>query len=616
MAYIQGSFARVDSAGDAVPTNGATVKLWPDNATFQAAVGTYPPQKGTAIPDAGTMLPTDSTTTASTAGGIGSYRFSGVTDGAWWVSIEYSGDDTVWEYHQAVEDTSTHSLKPAASDDIMYVSFANGLDANDGLSWGSAKKTIAAAVTALGSAGGVIELAPGSHTLSAAVAISATNDLTIRGAGYNKTLVTVGGNYSAFEFTGLCSRIKLQDMWIGSFAARASGYGVSIVGSSGTHSSEITLDNVTIQNVHTPLYFRYCDRVTVKNIIVINSIAAAVDGMCLRFLDCLGGDVSNVVVYSTSGDFGDDIICMDSNTDSFTFNNCQVTNATGHGFLFQNSLGGGSDTGPRLTKLHNCFAESCTGDGFNVAAARDLRMTNCHAAVNASDGFHVAAGDSVVMDGCLATNNDQHGFNIAGGEGVGILGCTASNNSLDTVATYDGVYIAAGVTNCRVIGNRLGDFIYSVAVGGDQQYGINIAAGASDYLTVFGNDTQNNVTAGIVNGATGTNNFIQDAQTFYTNTDFTGAVDLNSNTLGLRIVASGANRVHGSSSLAAGVTSTTVTNTAVKTGAVILFMAKGADFYARDPYVSAITDVTSFVITHTNTATTADFEYIIINPVA
>lgn len=96
MGIIQGEFLRKDSDGDAQPQNSATAKLWLDNAAFQAAIATYPPSKGTALPT--TVSPTATVTTGTTHGGEGAYRFSGVTDGRYFVSVEYSTDDIVWAY--------------------------------------------------------------------------------------------------------------------------------------------------------------------------------------------------------------------------------------------------------------------------------------------------------------------------------------------------------------------------------------------------------------------------------------------------------------------------------------------------------------------------------------
>lgn len=79
MAAI-GSFFLVDG----IPRNGATVKLWSSGAAFL----TTPPQKNTALPLTGSYVQT--TTTGTTHGGDGAYRFTGVTAGVYYVSIEWN----------------------------------------------------------------------------------------------------------------------------------------------------------------------------------------------------------------------------------------------------------------------------------------------------------------------------------------------------------------------------------------------------------------------------------------------------------------------------------------------------------------------------------------------
>lgn len=75
---------------------------------------------------------------------------------------------------------------PVAGDAIIYVSdSANASDANSGLSWGSAKATIAAARDALPSTGGIIELSSGifDTVANSYHDISGKSDLTLRGQG-------------------------------------------------------------------------------------------------------------------------------------------------------------------------------------------------------------------------------------------------------------------------------------------------------------------------------------------------------------------------------------------------------------------------------------------------
>lgn len=77
----------------------------------------------------------------------------------------------VWPF--AAPSIFGQTTKPAPSDAIQYVS-PNGLDSNDGLSWGTAKKTLAGAVAVTNASrgGGRIYVASGSYSWSSTVTLS------------------------------------------------------------------------------------------------------------------------------------------------------------------------------------------------------------------------------------------------------------------------------------------------------------------------------------------------------------------------------------------------------------------------------------------------------------
>jgi Pectate lyase superfamily protein len=90
--------------------NGATAKLW-SSARFAA-----PPEKDDALPSGS---PTASTATGTDHGGDGAYRFSSVTPGLWYVSLEYNGSIFY----------DTHDIKnPLAAATVMdYGAVGDGL---------------------------------------------------------------------------------------------------------------------------------------------------------------------------------------------------------------------------------------------------------------------------------------------------------------------------------------------------------------------------------------------------------------------------------------------------------------------------------------------------------
>ena len=105
------------------------------------------------------------------------------------------------------------ALKPASSDAVQYVT-THGNDNNDGLSWGSAKQTVPAAVTASFAAGGSAWVNMGAGTMSLGMPIipapgvsgaytsGAGLTLTLQGAGSRATLLKATNNFSANGIIG------------------------------------------------------------------------------------------------------------------------------------------------------------------------------------------------------------------------------------------------------------------------------------------------------------------------------------------------------------------------------------------------------------------------------
>jgi hypothetical protein len=151
-------------------------------------------------------------------------------------------------------------IKPALSDAVQYVS-VNGNDNNDGLSWGTAKSTIAAAVAALPTATvtdayfspitaqfGCVNVASGTFPFSSGALINSPF-VTIRGQGPIATVLRYTGsgsaiwfnpNHNVSEFVG---GNGIRDLTIDGIAAGAGAIGLRT-----TDFSGFSLQNVGIRN--------------------------------------------------------------------------------------------------------------------------------------------------------------------------------------------------------------------------------------------------------------------------------------------------------------------------------------------------------------------------------
>ena len=373
--------------------------------------------------------------------------------------------------------------------------------------------SVQAAIDAVNTAGGGTLFFPaGDYRMASGLALPAYSNVHMVGAGPNATsLWVINNNTKVFNITGLATRISIENMWLGAGSALTGCVGIEVTGTDSSNpASEIYINKVNIQNMNNCVKWTHVHQSKMDWVRAIQSVVSGITGNGFYLFGVVSSRLNDLQVLASAGSIGGEYFLIDGDCDTVVLNACEGYGGTTNiGFRCQ--LGSGT-TGPRLTRLINCYAEICTSDGFAVTAGRDIRFEGCHAAANSENGFEITGGDSVVLQDCLALQNNKYGFIVTGGAGVGIINCTASDNSQTTDNTYDGIRIEANVTHARVIGCRSGDFIFSLT--NDQRYGVSLGAGTSDYLVCKDNDCQGNQTGDIGNFSTGTSNDIDQDGTF------------------------------------------------------------------------------------------------------
>jgi hypothetical protein len=370
--------------------------------------------------------------------------------------------------------------------------------------------TATAAAAALPN-GGVVYLPAGNYPFLTSPVLNNIKGVTFQGDGYNATALIMGASgVNIFSFTGSCDRCRVRDMWIGSFFARASGAGISIVGSAGLHTGEIMIERVTIQNVPAPFFVQYADKIDIVGLQFIQSIASATTGVVLYMDTSIVVTMERVTAYTTAGTFPNNVVQIDHDCDTIVMKNCVLLNGAADGVAVLKSSG---TTGPRLVRFNSVYVESMVGNGFQQSEGQSVHYTDCHAAVNGGTGFSVVGGKAIKFRGCFSLQNGLQGFliNGAGINRCSLIDCTATNNSQLTHNTYDGIRIEDNTTHVTVAFCTLGDF-YNTPVN-KQRYGLSIGSIGTDYITAWGNDYVGNQTAGLGDFSTGSHNLILDTQT-------------------------------------------------------------------------------------------------------
>jgi hypothetical protein len=97
--------------------------------------------------------------------------------------------------------------------------------------------------------------------------------------------------------------------------------------------------------------------------------------------------------------------------------------------------------------------------------------------------------DDIVFDNCRVLNNWDYGVQITFGTNVCISNSTIAGNGQATTNTWDGINVSAGITDFRIIGNRIGPVGTATNT---QRYGVYINAGASTRFIVRNNDLRGN----------------------------------------------------------------------------------------------------------------------------
>ena len=362
---------------------------------------------------------------------------------------------------------------------------------------------ITAAVAAVPAQGGIIYFPPGIYLLNSSVLVHARTDISFVGAGVSATRLQMNADgVTLLSFTGVCSRIAIRDLWLGAVAPYSSGGSVSIVGTSTVHSDTFVIENVRLQNTPAPWFSQYLDNSQVRNLRIMQTLPGAVRTVAILMNNCVSDTFTEVVMFSTAGQFGAEGVLVDYDCDTIMFMNSQVLHAGTYGWRCARTSG---HTGPRLCRFTNCYAESCTNAGWMIQAARDVRLSGCHAAVNGGNGFEITGGDSVTVHNSLALENKQHGILVTGGSGIILEANTCSNNSQESNGRYSGIRMDNNVTGTRVVNNRCGDFIFALAQ--KQKYGISVGSVGTDSLLVMGNDLRGNA-IGALDYSHGTNHVI------------------------------------------------------------------------------------------------------------
>jgi hypothetical protein len=353
---------------------------------------------------------------------------------------------------------------------------------------------IAAAV-----AGGVRLYVPGTpkgYLISGQLLVAGPVELA---GDFGATLLTTTSlTADVFHVTG--SNVFIHDFQVSSAGiTKTAGYHVNLCGSS---QASIKLKRLTLTS---PLY----------GVNVSSSFASILD-------------MDEVYIYNTLGTNGIGMVIAAG--DELRIRHCLMNSGASPqpnaGLLIENSgditledvniIQHGRDllinpgTGQEVDSVWatDCYFDTSSAQGMLIqpsgtGTVQRCRFIGCWFSSHTLDGVEIT-GSSGTVNGiefidCHAFNNGQTGFNLVYGSNYTFTACQAAGNPNGA-----GLAIAAGISHITAGLNTFGP----TGGFGANNYGVFVAAGASDHLIIVNNQLQGNTTAAFNNGSSGSHTIV------------------------------------------------------------------------------------------------------------
>lgn len=349
---------------------------------------------------------------------------------------------------------------------------------------------IQAAVDAVAAAGGGTILIPGWCKVSGTTNITADNVRLLGIGRYCSGLRSTSSTASIVKFFNATPYIGggVENMSLHGPGSCTSGYAVEV-----NNVSAITLDNLEIKNTWRGCGYlatnAACRTVRVDTSDLVSDAFYIEGGNNQYFDNCTG--FQNIA--------GGAFIRL-KKTLGFWVSNC-VSSLQTYGILCDPTTGNDVIDG----FVTNCDFDLSSSDNLKIDTTGGGNATNIEF-VNVRTGFATLIGinllgsnsKSIRFIGGETVRNIREGIKISGGEDIWFIGRTCTGNS-STGGGYYGAYVVGG----DGIHFRDGQYGPYPGVSNNQVYGIAFDAAFTGLATVDGCDVQGNVTAGIINSASG-----------------------------------------------------------------------------------------------------------------
>ena len=357
---------------------------------------------------------------------------------------------------------------------------------------------IQAAIDAVPSIGGEVWFPAGAYLYST-LTVTQKHDITLTGAGgaiLRKSSATgYGLNLVGTSSVDYMLRFRLVNLILDASVTQTSGAFLRA-----KHQRNLIIDRVWLEDCYIGMQVDAGHIIEVSNFYIRNPINR---GFLLaspgEVSKAIGIFLSNGTVEGTSGNTTATGIRVDSGVSGLYLQNVDVTQGATGIYVVDGTPGDGA---PEFLFMTNTSADQTNAAGWQFDGGKSIELHNCWGASSATDNGLVQNGATGVrVIGGRFQNNDHHGILIQSGSETHILGALCAKNSVEGANSFDGIHVAANVSEFQLVGNRCGNI--TGFGSGTQGRGIQIAAGTSTNYAVVGNDLHGNGTEGFTNGATG-----------------------------------------------------------------------------------------------------------------
>lgn len=370
----------------------------------------------------------------------------------------------------------------------------------------SSNAAFAAVVAAINAAprGGVLFIPTGVYLVNTGTIVFTTsNPVAVIGSDRETAVIVPSGTGDVIQLNSAADGCSIQSLSIFSGTPQTAGNAINTNG-----ADDVFVNNVLFNNQFVDVNINSSSiKVTVTHTVHTQT----------------NGSATSVGIVVNNGLAGDTYIGPDvvmSNTGATRRAASVQVTVSGHFEINQANLTGsvqGLLVNPGAAQIvgfgfvNEVLFDSCTVNGVTLNATTSTSTIKSIEFVNSwfsgtvtgtgGAGFvttGVAGGilDGIVFTACRFLNNQTHGFLHGFGTNVRLTECRISGNSAAGANTSDGVNIATTLSNWSIIGSKVGG-TDAASTGGNQRWGINLAAGVSTNYLIQDCDLTGNTTGSL-----------------------------------------------------------------------------------------------------------------------